>query len=62
MKEVYSQEEMDALNRHQENMYIHPYTCNGGNPDFSTHHDHTVILEVTPYGLKCPECGRTQVV
>jgi hypothetical protein len=38
----------------------HPYTCNGGNPDFSTHHDHEVILIRAGNLLRCPECGRTQ--
>jgi hypothetical protein len=38
----------------------HPYTCNGGNPDFSTHHDHEVILVKDGSTLRCPECGRTQ--
>lgn len=41
----------------------HPLTCNGGNPDFSTHHDHEVRMLVDDDGvLICPECGRRQQV
>lgn len=25
---------------------VHPLTCNGGNPNFETHHDHEVIMEL----------------
>lgn len=39
----------------------HPATCNGGNPDFTTHHDHEVVLEWNDNDdLQCPECGRVQ--
>lgn len=38
----------------------HPYTCNGGNPDLSSHHDHGVLLVRLGEVLACPECGRTQ--
>lgn len=38
----------------------HPYTCNGGNPDFAMHHDHEVLLVRLGELLACPECGRTQ--
>lgn len=41
----------------------HPLTCNGGNPDFSTHHDHEVLMLRNDDGnLVCPECGRVQIV
>lgn len=45
----------------------HPLTCNGGNPDWSTHHDHEVrmMIEEPPLAaphLVCPECGRTQAL
>lgn len=44
-------------------MMGHPLTCNGGNPDFSTHHDHEVIMQLADDGkLACPECGRKQTV
>lgn len=40
----------------------HPMTCNGGNPDWrSHHHDHEVVMEWTAEdNLRCPECGRVQ--
>ncbi len=40
----------------------HPLTCNGGNPDFSTHHDHEVLMQLDDKTLVCPECGRRQEV
>lgn len=40
----------------------HPYTCNGGNPDWRTHHDHEVIMVWAGDELRCPECGRTQLL
>ncbi len=41
--------------------YGHPLTCNGGNPDFTTHHDHEVKLLIdADQGMFCPECGRVQ--
>lgn len=39
---------------------VHPMTCNGGNPDWTTHHDHEVRLVVEGGELVCPECGRRQ--
>lgn len=38
----------------------HPYTCNGGNPNFAMHHNHRVLLVREDDHLACPECGRTQ--
>jgi uncharacterized Zn-finger protein len=38
----------------------HPLTCNGGNPDFGTHHDHEVLMLIAEDHLVCPECGRQQ--
>ncbi len=38
----------------------HPLTCNGGNQDFSTHHDHEVLMQIDGQNLVCPECGRAQ--
>lgn len=38
----------------------HPLTCNGGNPDWRSHHDHEVQMLISEQGLVCPECGRTQ--
>lgn len=40
----------------------HPLTCNGGNPDWRTHHDHEVIMLISDdkRQLHCPECGRAQ--
>lgn len=39
----------------------HPLTCNGGNPDVASHHDHEVIMEWTiDNDLHCPQCGRVQ--
>lgn len=38
----------------------HPLTCNGGNPDWSTHHDHEVLMRIEDDRLVCPECGRVQ--
>jgi len=38
----------------------HPLTCNGGNPDFGTHHDHEVLMLISGDTLVCPECGRRQ--
>lgn len=40
----------------------HPLTCNGGNRDFDTHHDHEVImlLDTETSELVCPECARRQ--
>lgn len=41
----------------------HPFTCNGGNPDFKAHHDHEVVMEWTDDDdLRCPECGRVQIL
>lgn len=40
----------------------HPLTCNGGNPDFATHHDHEVRLLWGVRALFCPKCGREQPV
>ena len=41
----------------------HPLTCNGGNPDWRTHHDHEVrMLLQDPTHLVCPECGRVQEI
>ena len=39
---------------------LHPWTCNGGNPDFATHHTHEVVLVPGDTGFVCPECGREQ--
>ena len=41
-------------------MMGHPMTCNGGNPDWRTHHDHEVIMRRDGDTLVCPECGRVQ--
>lgn len=38
----------------------HPLTCNGGNPDWRTHHDHEVVMLIEAGTLVCPECGRRQ--
>lgn len=38
----------------------HPLTCNGGNPDFRTHHDHEVRMRISGKQLVCPECRRRQ--
>jgi hypothetical protein len=38
----------------------HPLTCNGGNPDWRTHHDHEVLMLIDGDRLVCPECGRLQ--
>lgn len=38
----------------------HPLTCNGGNPDWNSHHDHEVIMLIGARGLVCPECNRVQ--
>lgn len=38
----------------------HPLTCNGGNPDFNSHHGHEVRMLIDVRGLVCPECGRVQ--
>jgi hypothetical protein len=38
----------------------HHYTCNGGNPDWRSHHDHEVVLVRDGDVLRCPECNRTQ--
>ena len=51
----------------------HPLTCNGGNPDVATHHDHEVLMQIRANQvqadplrirvlLRCPECGRLQPV
>jgi uncharacterized Zn-finger protein len=40
----------------------HPLTCNGGNPDWRTHHDHEVLMMIEGDHLTCPECGRVQTV
>lgn len=41
-------------------LHGHSYTCNGGNPDWRTHHDHEVVLVRDGDVLRCPECNRTQ--
>jgi uncharacterized Zn-finger protein len=40
----------------------HPLTCNGGNDDMNTHHDHEVVMLIHDSGkeLICPDCGRAQ--
>lgn len=38
----------------------HPLTCNGGNPDIGSHHNHEVLLRLDGERLGCPECGRHQ--
>lgn len=41
----------------------HPLTCNGGNPNLDTHHDHEVLMLRDDDGsLVCPECGRVQEI
>lgn len=40
----------------------HPLTCNGGNPDWTTHHDHEVRMLMRAGDLVCPECGRVQLL
>jgi hypothetical protein len=54
----------DGVNQPLEDDFLiragHPYTCNGGNPDWRTHHDHQVIMVREGNELRCPECGRTQ--
>jgi predicted RNA-binding Zn-ribbon protein involved in translation (DUF1610 family) len=40
----------------------HPLTCNGGNPDWSTHHDREVLMRIDERGLVCPKCGRVQKI
>lgn len=40
----------------------HPLTCNGGNPDFQTHHDHEVLMLIDGDELVCPECDRRQLL
>lgn len=52
--------EVDQVRRRQLDASLHPYTCNGGNPDWATHHDHEVRLIPTVGGWKCPECHRNQ--
>jgi len=44
----------------QNDPHAHPWTCNGGNPDFDTHHDHEVRLVPMDDHFECPECGRQQ--
>ncbi len=46
--------------RWQADQRLHPWTCNGGNPDWSTHHDHEVVLVPEDDGFRCPECNRFQ--
>lgn len=38
----------------------HPLTCNGGNPDWRSHHDHEVRMKLDGKILVCLECGRIQ--
>ncbi len=45
----------------------HPLTCNGGNPDWRTHHDHEVLMLLDEHpldepSLTCSECGRQQLL
>lgn len=40
----------------------HPLTCNGGNPDWRSHHDHEVRMLRDGDTLVCPECGREQAI
>lgn len=42
----------------------HPLTCNGGNDDLASHHDHEVRmkLDTSRPAMVCPECGRVQTL
>lgn len=51
-----------TLHRSLDPLAGHPRTCNGGNPDWRTHHDHEVILVRDGDRLRCPECGREEAL
>lgn len=67
MKKIpWSQEFVDELNKHQDNLYVHPYTC--GNRNTHDHQEYFVsnnkrdvgVLIATVNGWVCPVCGYTQ--
>lgn len=58
-KIVFTQEQVDKLNKYQKSGKFHPYTC-GGNRTDEDHLDGEGILVATKYGWICPYCDYKQ--
>ncbi len=62
----WTQDQVDALNRHQNDDNFHPMTCGGDRHDdahrkrASEHDEEHGQLLATPDGWICPACGYTQ--
>ena len=48
----FTKDQVEELNKHQNNYMFHPYTCGGCEP--------SRVLHVTIDGLKCCYCGHDQ--
>lgn len=58
-----TQEQIDALNRHQTERRFHPFTCGNrrGSPEWkATHLDGEGVLVATLDGWRCPYCDYRQ--
>ncbi len=56
----WTQEQVDALNRYQQEGKFHPFTCGSGRRTDEHHLDGEGILVATPQGWKCPYCDYKQ--
>jgi hypothetical protein len=56
----WTQEEVDALNRYQQERWMHPFTCGSGRRTDKDHLDGEGILLATLDGWICPFCDYRQ--
>ena len=60
-KNIWSQEQVDALNKMQQSRVTHPYTCpNRVSPEHKPGRRDLGLLVATTEGWVCPECGYRQ--
>lgn len=59
-KAPFTKEQVDALNRWQQDGSHHPFTCGSGRRTDEKHLDGQGILVATPTGWGCPFCDYRQ--
>jgi hypothetical protein len=60
LKAPWTQEQVKALSRYQQNKQVHPFTCGSGRRTDADHLDGEGVLVATPDGWKCPYCDYRQ--
>ena len=56
----WTDEQVEALNRYQQERWFHPFTCASGNRTDAAHTDGEGILRATNNGWECPFCDYRQ--